>query len=386
MNRFFATCARGLEPVLANELTALNADDVQAGRGGVSFAGDRSILYQANLWLRTAVRVLQPLQEEEVLDSDQLYDWVRQIDWAQYITVDHTLAVDCNVRDSNITHSQYAARRVKDAICDQFRDKTGLRPSVNVEQPMLGLNLHISKNQAILSLDSSWNSLHKRGYRPIQTRAPLNEALAAGLLLTLGYNGSEPLVDWMCGSATFLIEGAWIAQKRAPGLTRKWFGFQGWMDFEPRLWAGLREQARQQQLSTLDFPPSGTDLRSDALSLAQANIRAAGVGHLIRLEKQALQATQAPEGSPGLLICNPPYGERLGEEEDLIPLYQEMGDTFSRRWPGWRFALFTSNQRLAKQVRVPVRQSWPFFNGSLDCKLWEFGTKPDSDKPPRPRR
>ena len=196
MPRFFATCARGLEPILGQELTALKAEDVELGRGGVGFSGDLALLYQACLWVRTAVRILRPILEETVRSTDELYDRVRDIDWTEWMTLDRTLAVDCNVRNSYITHSQYASRRVKDAICDQFRDKTGgLRPSVNVEQPSLGLNLHISNNHAILSLDASWQSLHKRGYRPILTRAPLNEALAAGLLMHLGYDGTVPLYD-----------------------------------------------------------------------------------------------------------------------------------------------------------------------------------------------
>src|SRR5258708_315181 len=173
MTFYFATCARGLELILARELVGLGAEDVDPGRGGATFRGDAALLYRTNLWLRTAVRVLRPILEEKVHSTDELYEAVRTIDWSEYLTPDHTLAVDCNVRDSGITHSQYAARRVKDAICDQFRDKTGRRPSVDVEQPMLGLNLHVYRDHMTLSLDSSWGSLHKRGYRPIQTIAPI---------------------------------------------------------------------------------------------------------------------------------------------------------------------------------------------------------------------
>jgi putative N6-adenine-specific DNA methylase len=365
-----------LEPILAQELHALGAASIDEGRGGVSFAGDLAVLYKANLWLRTAVRVLQPLLEVNVFSTDELYDAVRTIRWGEFMTVDHTLAVDCNVRDSAITHSQYAARRVKDAICDQFRDLTGgVRPSVDTEKPAIGLNLHISRNRMILSLDSSWDSLHKRGYRPIQTRAPLNEALAAGLLMNLNYDGTAPLVDWMCGSGTFLIEGLWIAQHRAPGLTRKWFSFFGRPDFDRALWAAIRDDARAKLIAKPDYPPTGSDMREDAVRFAEENASAAGVGNLLKFEKQEIGgAHPAFAEKPGLLICNPPYGERLGEEEELIPLYKRMGQKFAENWPGWRLAVFTSNNFLAKQIRLPVVHWMPFYNGGLECRLWEFAS------------
>jgi len=373
---YFATCARGLEPILANELESLGAANVDTGRGGVNFSGDHAVLYKANLWLRTAVRVLQPILECNVFSTDELYDAVRTIRWDEFMTVDHTLAVDCNVRDSAITHSQYAARRVKDAICDQFRDRTGLRPSVDAERPAIGLNLHISRNRMILSLDSSWDSLHKRGYRPIQTRAPLNEALAAGLLMHLGYDGSEPLADWMCGSGTFLIEGLWIAQNRPPGLTRKWFSFFGRPDFDRALWAAIRDDARQGLIAKVEFPPTGSDMREDAVHFARENAAAAGVGNILQIEKNELGGAHPGFAEkPGLMICNPPYGERLGEEEELIPLYRRMGQKFAENWPGWRLAVFTSNNMLAKQIRLPVVRWSPFYNGGLECRLWEFASE-----------
>jgi putative N6-adenine-specific DNA methylase len=370
--RFFATCARGLETVLARELAGLGARGVAPGRGGVAFAGDSALVYRANLWLRTAVRVLRPILEADVRSPDELYHVVRSVDWSAYMTPDHTLAVDCNVRDSAITHSQYAARRVKDAVCDQFRERAGRRPSVDPERPGVGINLHIAKDHAVLSLDSSWDSLHKRGYRPVQTRAPLNEALAAGLLLHLGYDGSEPLYDPMCGSGTFAVEGAWIALNRPPGLTRKWFGFFGWPDFDKGLWSAVRDEARRGVRPALPSLVGGSDVRSDAVEFARGNARAAGVGHLLKFERLELKQARPPAGPPGLLICNPPYGERLGEEEELEPLYRSLGKATAEHWPGWRLAVFTSNDKLARKVKRPVRRSTPFFNGSLSCKLWEF--------------
>ena len=288
------------------------------------------------------------------------------------MTPDHTLAVDCNVRDSAITHSQYAARRVKDAICDQFRDRVGRRPSVDTEQPMIGLNLHISKNHAILSLDSSWSSLHKRGYRPIQTVAPLNEALAAGLLLRSGWDGTTPLVDPLCGSGTFCIEGAWIALNRPPGLTRKWFAFQGWPDFDRSLWNAIRDDARRAVRKELPALIAGSDVRQDVIDFSRGNARAAGVGNLLTFEKLDVKDARPPSDAPGTLICNPPYGERIGEEQELIGLYARIGQVAAEHWRGWRLFVFTSNTMLAKKVGLKVVHKEPFFNGSLECFLWEF--------------
>lgn len=372
MTRYFATCARGLEPVLAGELTALGGAAVEPGRGGATFRGDNAMLYRACLWLRTAVRVLRPVHEFDCRSPDELYDAVRSVSWSDWMTADHTLAVDCNVRDSALTHSQYAARRVKDAICDQFRDRTGRRPSVDTEQPMIGLNLHVSKNHAILSLDGSWSSLHKRGYRPIQTIAPLNEALAAGLLLRANYTGAQPLVDPLCGSGTFCIEGAWIALNRPPGLTRKWYAFQGWPDFDRPLWNAIREDARHAVRKDLPAAIRGSDVRQDAIDFARANARGAGVGNLLAFDKLDVRDARPPAGEPGVLVCNPPYGERIGEEKELIGLYQRIGQTAAEHWRGWRLLVFTSNTMLAKKVGLKVVHKEPFFNGSLECFLWEF--------------
>ena len=294
ISRYFATCARGLEPILADELRDLKARDVVPGRGGVAFAGGMALLYKSNLWLRTAVRVLKPLLEAPVHSPEELYAAVQTLDWSEHLTPEHTLAVDSNVRDSRITHSQYAARVVKDAICDQFVARVGRRPSVDPERPMVGLNLHVHKDQAVLSLDSSWDSLHKRGYRPIQTRAPLNEALAAALVLRSGWRGEGPFADPLCGSGTLPIEAAWIALRRPPGLTRRHFGFMGWMDYDVRLWTELRDEARRGVRKRLDWPVVGSDARRDAIEHARTNARAAGVGHLLYVSIVGVDAIPLP--------------------------------------------------------------------------------------------
>jgi putative N6-adenine-specific DNA methylase len=372
LHRYFATCARGLEPVLADELRALQARDVEPGRGGVGFAGGSLLLYRANLWLRTAVRVLLPILTAKVDSNDALYEAVRTIDWDQYLTPGHTLAVDCNVRDSAITHSMYAALRTKDAICDQMREKHGRRPSVDTETPMIGLNLHVYKNEAVLSLDSSGESLHKRGYRPVLTKAPINEALAAALVLMTGWRGEKPLIDPLCGSGTIPIEAAWLALDRAPGLTRRRFGFQGWMDFDVALWADLRDEARRRVRKTLPAPVLGYDLRNDSMSFSRANARAAGIGHLMTFAAADLKHFRPPAGPPGVLVCNPPYGERIGEEKELRPLYKMLGTVLTERAPGWGLFVFTGNARLAREIGLKPVSETPLFNGRIPCRFLEF--------------
>lgn len=366
---YFATCASGLEGLVIGELEAIGAERIEPGRGGVSFCGDRSLLYLANLWLRTAIRVLMPVLEAHVESPDDLYQAVGEIDWSKYLSAEHTLAVDCHVRNSGITHSRYAALRVKDAICDQFLERTGRRPSVDVDNPMIGLNLHIDHDEAILSLDSSGESLHKRGYRPIQSKAPMNEALAAALLFFSGWKPEQPLIDPMCGSGTLPIEAAWLATNRPPGLTRRRFGFQGWLDFDIGLWTHLRHEARRRVRSTLPASIQGYDAHRDALHFSQENARAAGVGNLLTFAQRDIADFAPPEGPPGVIICNPPYGERLGEEKDLRGLYQTLGHVVAERCPGWRLCVFTGNMRLAQEIGLRVEKEIRLYNGRLPCQF-----------------
>jgi putative N6-adenine-specific DNA methylase len=371
-HRYFATCARGLERVLSEELTSLGAEAVEPGRGGVQFRGDKAILYRANLWLRTPIRILMPILDARVTSPEELYEAVRRIDWSEYLTPDHTLAVDCNVRDSRLTHSYYAALKTKDAVCDQFVERFGRRPNVDTEEPMVGLNLHVYRDQAALSLDSSGESLHKRGYRPILTRAPLNEALAAGLILHTGWKGELPFLDPMCGSGTLPIEAAWLALRRPPGLTRRRFGFQGWLDYDVRLWTRLRDEARQQVGKRLGFPVAGSDVRRDAVAFAEGNARAAGVGHLVPFAVRDLRDVRPPDGPPGVLMCNPPYGERLGEEKELRGLYRTLGEILQNHFRGWQAFVFSGNGALARQIGLPVATRWPLFNGKIRCELIRY--------------
>jgi putative N6-adenine-specific DNA methylase len=369
--RYFATCARGLEPVLGRELNELGAKDVEPGRGGVHFAGDLALLYRANLWLRTAIRVLRPILEARVESPEELYDAVKALDWSRYLTPEHTLAVDSNVRDSRITHSKYAALKTKDAICDQFLERLGRRPNVDVDQPLVGLNLHIYRDQAVLSLDSSGESLHKRGYRSVLSKAPLNEALAAGLVLLSGWQDDTPFADPLCGSGTLPIEAAWLATRRPPGLTRRRFGFQGWMDFDIQLWTQLRDDARRQVRKQLPAPILSSDLRRDAIHFAVTSARAAGVGHLVRFEQKDLHDFQPPD-TPGTILCNPPYGERLGDERELKTLYKSLGEVLRTRCRGWTACVFTGNARLARYLDMPATEEVALFNGKIPCRLLKY--------------
>jgi putative N6-adenine-specific DNA methylase len=370
--RCFATCGRGIETLLANELRDLGARDVEPGRGGVHFAGDLALLYKANLLLRTAIRVLRPILTCPVTSADELYDAVQGVDWSEYMTPEHTLAVDCNVRDSQITHSKYAALRTKDAICDQFVARSGRRPSVDVEEPMVGLNLHIYRDEAVLSLESSGESLHKRGYRPILTKAPLNESLAAALVLLSGWKGETPFIDPLCGSGTLPIEATWLAIRRPPGLTRKRFGFQGWMDFDIQLWTELRDEARRGVLKETRATIAGRDIRRDAIRFAIDNARAAGVGHLIDFEVGDIRDFRPPVGPPGTLLCNPPYGERIGEEKDLQRLYKTLGRVLREHCSGWTAFVFTGNARLSRHVDLEPVEQVPLFNGKILCRLLKY--------------
>jgi putative N6-adenine-specific DNA methylase len=372
LQRYFATCARGIETVLAGELRDLGASDIEQGRGGVHFSGDQALLYQANLWLRTAIRVLWPILEVPVQSPEELYDAVRTVDWTRYLTPEHTLAVDCNVRDSRITHSKYAALKTKDAICDQFIERCGRRPSVDVDEPMVGLNLHIYRDQAVLSLDSSGESLHKRGYRPILTKAPLNEALAAALVLLSGWKGDTAFADPLCGSGTLPIEATWLAIRRPPGLTRKRFGFQGWMNFDINVWLELRDQARRGLRNELTAGIVGSDVRRDAILFSRKNANAAGVGHLVRFDVRDVRNFQPPAGPPGTLLCNPPYGERIGEELDLKGLYRTLGEVFRQRCSGWRAFVFAGNAQLARSIGLTPVEQVPLFNGKIPCRLLRY--------------
>lgn len=368
---FFATTGKGVEELLAGELRDLGVTVAAVESGGVRFTGDAADCWRANLWLRTANRVLAPLAVFPCDAPQALYAGVRSIPWDRWLTPDMTLAVDCNLRDSVMTHSGFVALKTKDAIVDALRDRHGRRPNVDTRDPDLRVNVHLVKNRCTVSLDSSGAPLDRRGYRLERTEAPLRETLAAALVELAGWSGSVPLADPMCGSGTILIEAAMKAARRAPGLLRPGFGFQRWPGFDPVLWDRLRAEARDAALPVLSVPVAGYDRLPKALDVARQNAARAGVGGLVTLAKGEIRNFVPPTG-PGVLLFNPPYGQRLSDEEALKPLYKEIGDVMKQRCTGYTAYLFTGSPELAKCIGLKAARRFVLFNGPIECRLLKY--------------
>jgi len=368
---FFATTAKGMEELLAAELQGLGITVAAPETGGVRFSGDLAACYRANLWLRTANRVLIPLAKFACETPQQLYDGVRTIPWNQHLTPAMTLAVDANLRDSFSTHSGWLALKTKDAIVDTIRDQCGRRPNVDPHDPDLRVNVHLVKNRCTVSLDSSGASLDRRGYRTERNEAPLRETLAAALVEHSGWDGTIPLIDPMCGSGTILIEAALKASHHAPGLFREQFGFQRWPNFDDKLWKPLLKEAREAIIDKLPAPLLGFDVAPQALEMARNNSERAGTGRMISFARADIRALQLPE-PPGILLFNPPYGARMGEVETLKPFYKEIGDVMKQRCKGYTAYLFTGNPELAKVVGLKASRRIVLFNGPIECRLLKY--------------
>lgn len=368
---YYVPCPRGVEAATEAEIHALGGLQIRRMAGGVRFRGDERVGYAANLWLRSGIRVQDLLLECEVGDRDELYDAVRELDWDDFMHVDQTLAVDASVRDSEeLRHSKYAALVVKDAIVDQFRDQAGRRPNVERKTPDLPLKLVVDGPRASLWRNMSGGSLHKRGYREIQVKSPLNEALAAGLLMLSGWDRGSALVDPMCGSGTFVIEAAMLASDRAPGLLRRAFPFESWPDFDASLMQELREEARGRARERLDFPILGADHHPGALDLAKRGARQAGVGRMIHFERSEARDLEL-RFAPSLIASNPPYGERIGRGSDLVESWQDLG-SFLHRAPGARAWVLSGNPQLTKNLGLRASQKLPVMNGPIDCRWIEY--------------
>jgi len=368
---FFATAAKGVEEVLADELSRLGVSGVTLEKGGVRFKGDMATCYRANLWLRTAQRVLMPIAGFTCESPQQLYDGVRTVPWQRYLNPDITLAVSCNLRDSKITHSGFAALKAKDAIVDTIRDSFGRRPDVDTRSPGLLINLHLVRNHCTVSLDTSGASLDKRGYRLDKKEAPLRETLAAAMIELTGWDGSIPLVDPMCGSGTIPIEAALKASRRAPGLTRPAFGFQRWSSFDPDLWAAVLKEAQEQALESLPVAILGADMSASALDMARKNADRAGVDGFVSFSKAGIGECDPP-APPGILLCNPPYGVRLGDEESLKLLYKKLGDTLKKSFQGYTAYVLTGNPQLASCIGLKPSRRIVLFNGPIECRLLRY--------------
>ena len=367
---YFATTGKGLEEVLAGELIALGAADVRVERGGVRFAGGLEACYRANLWLRTANRVLMPLADFSCATPQELYDGMRGIAWGALLTPDMTMAVDCNLRDSALTHSGFVALKAKDAVVDQLRDLTGRRPNVDTRDPDLRINLHLVKNRCTVSLDTSGAPLDRRGYRLARTEAPLRENLAAAIVLLSGWDGTTPFADPMCGSGTIPIEAAMIAARRAPGLNRP-FAFQRWPGFDQPLWQRLVLEAEAAALATLPTPIWGFDRDTAAVRTARENSRRAGVAGIVVFATGELDGF-VPPPQAGTIISNPPYGARLGERDALKPFYRHIGDTLKQRCAGYTAWLLVGDQELSKEVGLRATRRIPLFNGPIECRLLKY--------------
>ena len=381
----FATAPKGLESLLAEELRILGAGQVAETRAGVAFAGDLELAYRVCLWSRLASRVLLPLAKFPAADPVALYEQVKALPWEDHLAADGTLAVSCQTAKSQISHSHFAALKVKDAIVDRFRERSGLRPSVDVRQPHLRINLYLFNDQASLSIDLSGDSLHRRGYRTEGVVAPLKENLAAAILLRAGWPeiaaAGGPLLDPMCGSGTLPIEAALIAADIAPGLNRPYYGFFRWRGHCPETWKRLQAEARERRKAGLSRLPviAGCDASAQAVRAARLNADQAGLGGLVRFEQRdlaALQPLPGMEGAPGLLVVNPPYGERLGEMAELRPLYAGLGESLRNHFVGWKAAVMTGNPELSKQIAIRARRRHALYNGALECRLFHFDVEP----------
>ena len=351
-------------------MDSLGLESKTAPSAGVELTGSLEAAYRACLWSRLATRVLWPIARFPAADEEALYDGVREITWEDHLSVDATLVVDGRTVRSAVTHSHFASLKVKDAIVDRFRDRFGRRPSVDLQNPDLRINLYLFQNQATLSIDLSGHGLHRRGYRQAGHQAPIRENLAAAVLMQAGWPKIEgPLLDPLCGSGTFLVEGALMAAGVAPGLRRTRFGFEGWLQHDAGLWNDVKSEADGIQ-QTIGRPIVGYDRDPEAVALAKRHASRAGVGEFVLVEQRDLSSlTSIQTSEPGLLVTNPPYGKRMGEVNQVRGVYATLGQRLKGQFPGWRVALFTGNPELCSNVRLRPRRSYVFDNGGIESKL-----------------
>ena len=359
---------QGLENVLAKELTDLGANNIQTGRRMVSFTGDKELMYRANFALRTAIRILKPIKHFKAESADQVYDAVKAIDWNQYLNNETSFAVDSVVFSQEFRHSKFVAYKVKDAIVDYFREKTGKRPSVRINNPDVLLNIHIAQTTCTLSLDSSGESLHRRGYRQEAVEAPLNEVLAVGMILMTGWRGECDLIDPMCGSGTIPIEAALIAKNIAPGVFRKGFAFEKWVDFDADMFDEIYNDDSQEREFTHKI--YGYDNNPKANEIATHNIKAAGVSKDVVLKLQPFQQFEQPK-EKSIIITNPPYGERISTN-DLLGLYQMIGERLKHAFVGNEAWVLSYREECFDQIGLKASQKVPLFNGPLECEFRKY--------------
>jgi len=358
----------GLEPVLAKELAQLGAKDVKEGRRMVSFTGDKELLYRANFQLHTAIRILKPIKHFRALSADDVYEGVKDVDWSQYIAGDKTFAVDSVVFSEEFRHSKFVAYKVKDAIVDQFRERTGKRPNISVANPDIRLNIHIAEDQCTLSLDSSGESLHRRGYRQESVEAPLNEVLAAGMILMTGWQGDTDFIDPMCGSGTLLIEAALIAHNMAPGLFRKEYAFEKWPDFDADLFDKIYNDDSQER--EFHHHIYGYDVDIKAVNTARLNVKAAGLSSDITVEERDFKDFTQPK-KKSIIVTNPPYGERISTP-DLLGTYKMIGERLKHQFIGNDAWILSYREECFDQIGLKPSLKTPLYNGSLECEFRKY--------------
>jgi len=384
--QFFATCPKGLESLLLDELKALGAQEVRETVAGVYFSGDIKKAYEVCLWSRLANKVLMPLVQERAETADDLYRVARAIEWQQYLKPNGTLMVDFSGENRNIRNTQFGAVKIKDAVVDCFRDDTGERPDVAKRDPDLRINARLSRGNITIGLDLCGESLHRRGYRKSQGEAPLKENLAAAVLMRAGWGKAdhdEALLDPMCGSGTFLIEAAMMSADVAPGLMRTNFAFERWPTHDANAWQELREQAQSRKRRGLEreLPEiRGYDANLGVIRAAEENITRAGFDDWLRVSRKELREFVKPTHKPmphGIIVTNPPYGERLGEIEAMKSLYRHLGERMRDEFTGWRAAVFTGNPELGKQMGVRAQKKYKLFNGTIASELLMFAIEPE---------
>ena len=358
----------GLEPVLAKELTQLGANNVQIGRRMVSFTGNKEMMYRANFQLHTAIRILKPIRHFKAKSADDVYEEIKKIDWTQFLEPEKTFAVDSVVFSEEFRHSKFVSYKVKDAIVDFFREKTGKRPNISIANPDIRLHIHIAEDQCTLCLDSSGESLHRRGYRQENVEAPLNEVLAAGMILLSGWQGDTDFIDPMCGSGTLLIEAALIAKNMAPGLFRKEYAFEKWPDFDADLFDEIYNDESQER--EFNHHIYGYDIDIKAVNTARLNVKAAGLTSIISIEQQDFKDFTQPQNK-SIMITNPPYGERISTP-DLLGTYRMIGERLKHQFKGNDAWILSYREECFEQIGLKPSIKIPLYNGSLECEFRRY--------------
>jgi putative N6-adenine-specific DNA methylase len=359
----------GFEEILAQELKELGAIDIVQLTRAVKYKGDKSLLYKSNLQLRTAIKVLKPIASFEVVNEEQLYQKVKSINWDEYMSAEKTFAIDGIVSSDKFTHSKFVALKSKDAIADQFREKYGVRPSVDIEDPDLRINIHIADTTCSVSLDSSGKSLGKRGYKLSQTAAPLSEVLAAGIIILSGWDKEREFIDAMSGSGTFPIEAALMAGNIPPGSFRS-FNFEKWNDFDAELWGAIKKDA-ENNIKPVHIKIKAFDIDIKAVQIGKENATRAGVEKFISFEKKDFLKS-APESDNAFVVMNPPYGERLEEKDQMIPFYKEIGDHLKQAYNGCDSWIFSGNPEAMKFIGLRPSKKIKLYNGPIECRLNKY--------------